>query len=184
VPFLTEFVLGNTSLDVRAAVDERLTRIYAREIDRLVGLGRLLTGDPAAGEDLAHEVFLRAVRASDGDPEHLRDPAWPWLRVTMTRLAMQRRRRLWREAVHLARISRRPLEQSSSEGTVDFLAALSTLPPRMRACAVLFYVEDLSTAQVARTMGCSGSTVENQLREARVRLARLLAIDERISEVR
>lgn len=48
----------------------------------------------------------------------------------------------------------------------------------MRACVVLFYQEDLSTAQVAGTLGCSAKTVENQLREARRQLAVALELDE------
>jgi DNA-directed RNA polymerase specialized sigma24 family protein len=41
----------------------------------------------------------------------------------------------------------------------------------MRATVVLFYGEDLSTAQTAAALKCSPRTVENQLRAARRRLA-------------
>jgi DNA-directed RNA polymerase specialized sigma24 family protein len=43
---------------------------------------------------------------------------------------------------------------------------------------VLFYGEDLSTAQTARAMGCSPRTVEIQLRAARRRLATQMRWDD------
>ena len=64
---------------------------------------------------------------------------------------------------------------SWSSDTIDFITAIQTLPDRMRACVALFYGEDLSTADVAATIGCSEKTVENQLRTARSRLAALFA---------
>src|ERR1035437_4570352 len=123
---MMEFVLKKGTA-TRMDVAERLSQIYASEIHRPARLGRLLTGNAAAGEDLAHEVFVRALRMSERDPDYLREPAWPWLRVTLTRLAMQRRRQLAREAARFARMDRRPQEASWSEATIDFVAALQTL---------------------------------------------------------
>jgi DNA-directed RNA polymerase specialized sigma24 family protein len=41
----------------------------------------------------------------------------------------------------------------------------------MRACAVLFYGEDMSVADVARELRCSPRTVEHNLHSARGKLA-------------
>jgi RNA polymerase sigma factor (sigma-70 family) len=153
---------------------ERLARIYAAEIRRLVAVGRVLTGDAAAGEDLAHEVFLQAARRSRSEPGYLREPAWPWLRAAMVRAAGQRRRGLLREMRRLVRSYQRPAEMRLPDSVIDCVAALGTLPPRMRTCVVLFYGEDLSVAEVAEALGCSPRTVENHLRTARARLAVLL----------
>ena len=49
--------------------------------------------------------------------------------------------------------------------TLDIVRALKRLPPRMRMCVVLAYLEDQSTASVAEALGCTPKTVENQLRE-------------------
>lgn len=155
----------------------RVSDVYAREHGRLAALGAMLTGDAGAGEDLAHDVFVDALRRSRVDPSYLRDPAWPWLRLALVRRALRRRERLAGE------LRRLPLLHSSavavaehgwSAGTVDCLAALAALPARMRACAVLFYWQDLSTADVARELGLSVRTVENQLARARARLAERL----------
>jgi RNA polymerase sigma factor (sigma-70 family) len=147
-----------------------LERAYAQHLPRLVGLGRMLTGDAAAGEDLAQEVFVRLLRATRRDAAYVREPVWPLLRTTLVRLALQRRRTLVREARRLVRVYERPRE-AWAEPTLDYARALATLPARMRACVVLFYGDDLSTSDVAGALGCSPKTVENQLHSARERLA-------------
>jgi len=150
-----------------------LDDVYAAEIQRLVALGTVLTGDASAGEDLAHDAFLLLVKRVRRDPGYLRVPAWPLPRTMVVRLAMQRRRAVARELRWLARV----WQPAPSEGwepsvaTLDWHTALQSLPPRMRATVVLFYGEDLSTAQTAAALDCSPRTVEIQLRAARRRLA-------------
>ena len=55
---------------------------------------------------------------------------------------------------------------------LDWHTALRSLPPRMRATVVLFYGEDLSTAQTAAALGCSPAT---QLRSGCARARRPLS---------
>ncbi len=150
-----------------------LDDVYVAEIQRLVALGTVLAGDGYAGEDLAHDAFLQLVQRVRRDPDYLRGPAWPLLRTMVVRLAMQRRRAWARELRRLAR-AWQPAPSEDWEPSVailDWHTALQHLPPRMRATVVLFYGEDLSTAQTAAALGCSPKTVEIQLRAARKRLA-------------
>ena len=156
----------------------RVSDVYAREHGRLAALGAMLTGDASTGEDLAHDVFVDALRRSSDDPDYLREPAWPWLRLALVRRAMRRRQRLAGELrrlplLHVAE-DHGPDHTFWSAGTMDCLAALAELPARMRACAVLFYWQDMSTLDVARELGLSPRTVENQLARARARLAERL----------
>jgi RNA polymerase sigma factor (sigma-70 family) len=166
----------------RRADDELLGRIYAAEIDSLVALGRMLTGDVQAGEDLAHEVFLRAARQLRRTPGYLREPARPWLRTALVRAAIDWRRRARREMQRLVRSYQRPAEAGMPDGAIDCVAALGQLPVRMRACVVLSFGEDLSVAATAAALGCSPRTVENQLRTARRRLATLLGDQDPLPE--
>lgn len=157
-----------------------LDDVYAAEIERLVALGTVLSGDSAAGEDLAHDAFLQLVQRVQREPDYLREPAWPLLRTMVVRLALQRRRAWARELRRLAR-AWQPASSESWEPSVsvlDWHAALRTLPPRMRATVVLFYGEDLSTAQTAAALKCSPRTVEIQLRSARRRLAAQMQWDD------
>lgn len=161
----------------REAAERRVAEVYAREHGRLAALGAMLTGDAAAGEDLAHDVFVDVVRRCTDDPAYLREPAWPWLRLAMVRRSMRRSQRLAGEMRRLALLHRSAAGAAAwSPDTVDCIAALRSLPPRMRACAVLFYWQDLATADVAHTLGLSERTVENQLHRARLNLAERLRV--------
>ena len=125
--------------------------------------------------------YLDALRRSQGDPSYLREPAWPWLRLALVRRVLRRRQRLAGELRRLTLLhssAGRLGEPDWSAETVDCLAALGALPARMRACAVLFYWQDMSTADVASELGVSTRTVENQLARARARLAEQLREDQ------
>jgi RNA polymerase sigma factor (sigma-70 family) len=152
----------------------RLETIYRAEIGRLQALGAMLTGSRAAGEDLAHDAFLESVRRGTRDPGYLRDPAWPWLRLTMVRLATRRSRRLQIELRSLRLWRQEPPEIDWAPATDELLRVLRRLPPRMRACITLRYVDDLANVDIASTVGCSVKTVENQLRVGRARLRQML----------
>jgi RNA polymerase sigma factor (sigma-70 family) len=171
-----EAVPGDASAGRHAALD----KVYAAEIQRVVALGTVLAGDAAAGEDLAQDAFVQLVERIRRDPEYLRGPAWPLLRTMVVRLALQRRRAWAREIRRLARVWQPAASESwqPSVATIDWHSALLSLPPRMRATVVLFYGEDLSTAQSATVLGCSPRTVETQLRAARRRLSAAMAWDD------
>ncbi len=167
-------VVATTLPDHEAA---RLGSIYRAEIERLRALGTLLTGNPAAGEDLAQDAFIESIRRGVGEPGYLREPAWPWLRVTMVRLAIRRSRRLAAELQRMLLLPAPHPEIEWTPATDELVGALIRLPPRMRACVTLRYVDDLANGDIAQIIGCSVKTVENQLRIGRARLRVLLAND-------
>lgn len=171
-------VAGSGFDHAQQAASLSLDRVYQAEIRKLIGLGTTLTGDPASGEDLAQDAFVLLVRRVRRQPDYLREPAWPLLRTLLVRLAAQRRRTLARELRRLIRLYQSDATDrwEPDPALLDWQAALLKLPPRMRACVVLFYGEDLSTASVASALGCSPRTVENQLRLARHRLAPALGM--------
>jgi RNA polymerase sigma factor (sigma-70 family) len=160
-----------------AEADARIARVYTLEIDRLAGLGRLMTGgDASAGEDLAHEVFMDLLGRERRQPGYLREPAWPWLRTALVHAALDRKRQLLRELKRMIRVYDRQ-EPAWSDGTLDLARAVNQLPTKMRACVVLHYAQDMSLTQVAETVGCSPRTVEVHLHRGRERLAQLLGVD-------
>jgi len=155
----------------------RLTQVYEAHVDRLTAFARLLTGNASAAEDLAHEVFTDLLQRLIRDPTYLREPAWPWLRTAVTHLASKRHRAALREMKRLMRVYEPPVESDPwSHMTVDFARAIGAMPPRMRACVTLTYIEDRSAKQVAEETGMEVRTVETHLRRARKRLKDRLGI--------
>ena len=57
-----------------------------------------------------------------------------------------------------------------SEAETDLVAELRRLPNKQRLSAVLFYVEGLSTVEVAEAMGISQGSVSQHLNRARTAL--------------
>jgi RNA polymerase sigma factor (sigma-70 family) len=79
------------------------------------------------------------------------------------------------------RARRRFPERSVSAGApgeehVDVAKALEALPRRQREVAVLRYLLEMSTAEVAATLGITEGTVKSSLARARAHLAEALAV--------
>lgn len=124
-------------------------------------------------DDLVQDALVRLVRRPP-DPLN-REVVRAWLRTGMFRLFVRRSHRIAREVQALQRIARdTPREIHLSTGTTEVLSALAGLSPRQRACVVLRYLEDLSEAEVARTLGTRLGTVKAHLAQARTRLREML----------
>jgi RNA polymerase sigma-70 factor (sigma-E family) len=140
------------------------TFVVARSRD-LLRTAVLLTHDRGHAEDLLQIALVKAHRRWGriaGD-----DP-YPYVRrVLVTTAASWRRRRVTQEIVSLP--VRDPAAPDPTEDIAkdmaardQLVAALATLPPRMRTVLVLRYAEDLSEAATAELMGCAVSTVRSQ----------------------
>ena len=139
---------------------------------RLVEALALVAGDRELAADAVQEAFVKAHlkwrRIGSYD-----DPIGWVRRVAINRLRDEHRR---------SRRKRRAIDRlaSQSNGTPalpdrdlmsqDLVAQLADLPKRQRLCVVLRYVEDLSTAEIARTLDVSEGTVKSNLSDARARL--------------
>lgn len=161
-------------LEVLMEPSERIRAIYDDEWKRLRAFTTLIAGDLSSGEDLARSVFVEALRQEREHSGYLRSPTWPWLRTVAIRLATRQRQRLRMQLDRFRLLAAEAAEPEWHPDTVDIVRALRRLPPRMRMCVVLAYLEDQSTAAVAEALGCAPKTVENQLREGRRRLRSLI----------
>jgi DNA-directed RNA polymerase specialized sigma24 family protein len=115
-----------------------LEELYARHVPSAVILARLLTGEAAAAEDIAHEGFIRAA----GRFEHLRDVSNfdAYLRRTVVNLCHARGRSLVRERAALRRA--RAIPPATHDATLRRRRGLVSdprLPFRQRAAVVLRY---------------------------------------------
>lgn len=151
-------------------------------VDRRAALLRtawLLTGDHGHAEDLVQVALVKTHRhwarvAGRGDPTaYVR-------RVLVTTHTSWRRRRSSTEQVMAAMPDTAAPDDPSATRDDELLAALQSLPPRMRAVVVLRFYEDLSEASTAELLGCSVGTVKTQTHRAMTRLRTLLADPARV----
>ncbi len=129
-------------------------------------------GDMAEAQDIAQEAFCRALARWETIAGY--DDPVAWVRVVAWNLATSRWRRV-RTALTFARKQRAELVPPPSPDHVALTAALRTLPEKQRRAVVLFYLADLSVAEVALDAGVPTGTVKSWLSRAREALARELS---------
>jgi RNA polymerase sigma factor (sigma-70 family) len=142
---------------------------YQRLVVQLLGV----CGDRAEAEDAVQEAFIKAIGLGSGFAR-LDNPE-AWLRT----VAVNHVKNRWRH-LGVVRRARIPTPGPSmvrelSPDHVVVVAALSRLTPDLRMVAVLHYIADLTTTQVARELDIAEGTVKSRLSRARKELGRLLS---------
>jgi RNA polymerase sigma-70 factor (ECF subfamily) len=122
--------------------------------------------------DVAEEAVAEAFARATANLDRIRDPvAWLY-RVAFNVATDELRRDRHHSRDLVAETIQAPPE------TTGLFDAIRHLPPRERAAMVLFYVNDLSVAEVASRMGVASPTVRVHLMKGRRRLRTLLGDDE------
>lgn len=155
---------------------DEFERFVAANGDRLLHAAYGMCGDWQHAEDLVQNALLKLA-------EHwsrIDDPlayAYRCLgRATIDRWrALRRRPELLTEPAHLPEPagSTVPVAEHS-----DLVAALLSLPPRMRAIVVLRYLHDRSEAQTAEILGISIGAVKSGASRALAKLRAAATIEE------
>ena len=155
-------VLSTT--DRQAAYDAA----FREHHDWLVRRLRLLLGDPEEAQDLAQQVFVRAL---EHRPDVEGRPVRPWLAAVGVRLAIseRRRRRRWGFL---------PLSEGDDAWAMhadpDLWTALRTLDHRTRAALILTVLDGFTQEEVATTFGVRRGTVASWLSRGRQKLRPVL----------
>jgi RNA polymerase sigma factor (sigma-70 family) len=167
---------GKTRLD-----EAEIRGFLSRDYPRLVNAVALASGSYPAAEDAVQEALVRAwMRSERGDPIGSL-PAW------VAAVALNQTRSGWRRAMAERRARRRLPEPSGSmavtpsEDRVDVARALEALPRRQREVAVLRYLLEMSTGEVAAALGIAEGTVKSSLARARAYLVEALAVQEEVT---
>jgi RNA polymerase sigma-70 factor, ECF subfamily len=151
---------------------EFVREVYDRSYRLLVAQMYGICGDLGEAEDAVQEAFVRAVAA--GRRFRVVDNPEAWLRTVAINVQRSRWKRLrnWHTARH--RLAPREADAAMPEDRLAVVAALRGLSQRQREALVLFYIADLSVAEVAQTLRVPEGTVKARLSRGRQALARLL----------
>ncbi|WP_234996405.1 sigma-70 family RNA polymerase sigma factor [Demequina sp. NBRC 110054] len=145
----------------------------------LFGYAYVLTGDRDAAEDLLQDALVRAFRS--GRRCSSVDAAHAYAKRAITTAFIDAARRASSRPVSAGDltdwVSRAPLAPdhgSRVDAVLDLQSALLILAPRERACVVLRYMDDMTVAGVADTLGLAQGTVKRYLSDAVATLRRTM----------
>jgi RNA polymerase sigma-70 factor (ECF subfamily) len=144
-------------------------RFYSATVTRVVGYLYVLLGNVSEAEDAAHEAYARAwqrwsrLQGYD-DPE-------AWVRTVAFRVAMSS----WRKAKNRLAAHRAdahaPHVPDMSPDRLVVAEALRKIPAEQRRALVLFHMQGLTVAEIARETGAPEGTVKARLSRGRKALA-------------
>lgn len=156
-------------------------RFFLDHYERLVNSLTAIVGDRELARDCVQEAFIKAsarwrrIRRYD-------DPAG-WVRrvaINRSRDVHRAGRRRKRRETLVAPQTYQPIDDGAGlvAGSMRLIDLLRTLPDQQRSAAGLFYIEDLSVAEIATAMGISVGAVKFHLNQARSTLRAVVVEEE------
>lgn len=177
-----EYLAASARAGSRIALEQLATRIQPR----LLGHARRLTGDAEAARDAVQEAWVEIVRGLSRLDDATAFPAWAF-RIVSRRCAHWVRKQQRNRRLDVA-YSAEPLVTTTADGgerasdAARLARAIAILPPDQRAAIALFYLEDLSVAEIAVALDAPSGTVKTRLMHAREKLRRTLNLKETADE--
>lgn len=173
---LEDYLVASARLNDKQA----FARLVALRGPRLLSHATRLLGNREEARDAVQESWVDIYRGLPGLRDPMSFPAWA------TRIVTRKCARLIK-----GNVSRRKLEQElvlesgvlSHTATSDFAsasdaqkvrAAIEALPPAHGAAIALFYLEDMSVADVAVALDVPVGTIKTRLMHARAKLKDIL----------
>ena len=161
-------------------VVETVDALFRAHYGRLVRALTLACGNREVAEDAVQEAFVKAhlhwrrIQRYD-------DPVGWVRRVAINRLRDDHRRQS-RKGRALQRLSGEPQfdEVDQLSFGSDLSKMLIQLPRQQRIAMALFYVDELSIAEVASALGVSEGAVKSYLHQGRARLRSVVASGEEV----
>lgn len=145
-------------------------RMVQEHQDRVFAFSLALSGNRHDAEEIAQDTFLRAYRALVAySPERIRDlKQRAWLHQIALNVARNRYRGNRPRTVELNgsepdNVPGPEARAMARAGLDQLVARVACLPPRYREAVVLRYVQDLSYAEVADTLGQPVGTVKSNV---------------------
>ena len=165
---LDEYLAAAARTGDRAAWE----RLVARWQPRLLRHAWRLTGHPDLARDMAQEAWVEILRGLRRLDDVTAFPAWAF-RIVTRRCARAIRGRQF-ERIHFVEVELEamlPGEQDAAGERASELAVvraeMQALPAPQRAALSLFYLEDLSVAEISVALDVPPGTVKTRLMHAR-----------------
>jgi RNA polymerase sigma-70 factor (ECF subfamily) len=149
--------------------DQSFETFFREQFRSLVALGAAMTGNLELAQDLAQDAMARAYQQWPKVSQY--DKAGAWARRVLINFAIDANRRRGSETRALTRLPVPPTLIVGDEGSDEWWRAVRALPDRQRAAVTLYYLEDMSVAEVARVLDVAEGTVKASLARARATLA-------------
>ena len=154
--------------------DQTIERLITQHQPSLLRLCYVQLQDQALAEDAVQETFLKAYKGFDSFRGDSSEKTW------LTRIAVNTCRDFQRGG-WFKHTDRRVTPDMLPVGTVqpdtedlDLSLAVMKLPRKIREAILLYYYQDMSTEEIAETLGIAQSSVSNRLRRGREKLRKLL----------
>ena len=141
--------------------DERFTAFVRSRGEHHLRVATLLTGNPAAAEDLVQASLLKLYQAWPRIDTSIEPDAYLRRIIVNTHRSWWRAR--WRQETPVSEVPEAGAGEDAAERhAVGALVrqALARLPRQQRAVLVLRYCQDLPEAEVASLLGCSPGAVK------------------------
>jgi len=154
--------------------DQTIERLITQHQTSLLRLCYVQLQDQALAEDAVQETFLKAYKGFDSFRGDSSEKTW------LTRIAVNTCRDFQRGG-WFKHTDRRVTPDMLPVGTIqpdtedlDLSLAVMKLPRKIREAILLYYYQDMSTEEIAETLGIAQSSVSNRLRRGREKLRKLL----------
>ena len=158
---------------------EALARLVSRWQPRLLRHAWRVVGDTERAKDAVQEAWMEILRGLSRLNDVAAFPAWAYRIVT--RRCQRAFHRTGRVAVELEQIEDEHVPHVPEHESGEFAAELSIvmeaitgLPAPQRAALALFYIEDMSVAEIAIALDVPPGTVKTRLMHARRKVRVLL----------
>jgi RNA polymerase sigma-70 factor (ECF subfamily) len=148
---------------------ERLLDVYGNKVFRMAFL---MLKDRGRAEEVTQDIFVKFWRALPGYDGRAAPSTWLYAIARNTCLSAVRSES-YRKAAPLE-TAPEPRTPSAPTARLELEQGLARLPEEQRQALTLFYLEDRSTAEVARLLDLPEGTVKSHLHRARRALGKAL----------
>jgi RNA polymerase sigma-70 factor (ECF subfamily) len=142
-----------------------LAELYEKHAAAVYGRCRYLLKDEAEAKDALQDVFVKVLQGLSGFRSAASPSTWILRIATHHCLNLLRARKaLWREQLKAIHAEKRQEAESPDRRELVRLL-LAAAPEEAQEVAVLYFVDELTQAEIAQELGRSLPTVRKRLRE-------------------